>query len=146
MPRSANHPAQPYGALATLVAMAWVLPAQAADLTLLFPALKSGGQISVAIFQNAADWKARSRPAWAGVRPVQGEQVRLELDLPPGAYAVMAYQDRNSNGRLDTLPIGVPTEPYGFSNNARGNFGPPPWSAATFTLPPQGATQSLRLK
>lgn len=129
-----------------LVTMTWVQPGKAADLTLIFPGLKSEGQVSVAIFRTAADWKARSRPAWAGVRPAHGEQVRLELDLPPGAYGVMAYQDRNSNGRLDTLPIGVPTEPYGFSNNARGSFGPPQWAAASFTLPAQGATQSLRLK
>lgn len=121
-------------------------PARASDLTLVFPALQPGGQVSVAIFQSGADWKSRSRPAWAGIRRVEGQQLSLELDLPSGVYGVMAYHDRNSNGRLDTLPIGLPTEPYGFSNNARGTFGPPTWSAANFTLTPAGATQTLRLK
>ena len=27
-----------------------------------------------------------------------------------------------------------PTEPYGFSNNVRGSFGPPSFQAASFTL------------
>lgn len=142
-------PARSVGSIGPVVlsiAITWLQPAKAAELTLVFPTLKAGGQVSVAVFKTGADWKARARPAWTGSRPVQGEQLRLELNLPPGAYGVMAYQDRNSNGRLDTLPIGVPTEPYGFSNNARGTFGPPAWSAARFTLPPQGAIQSVRLR
>jgi uncharacterized protein (DUF2141 family) len=45
-------------------------------------------------------------------------------DLPAGDYAVTMYQDENDNGSIDKNAIGIPTEPYGFSNNG-GNFGPP---------------------
>ena len=45
--------------------------------------------------------------------------------LQPGRYAVQIVHDRNSNGRLDTNLIRIPTEPVGFSRNARGRFGPP---------------------
>ena len=64
----------------------------------------------------------------------------LVKDPAPGTYAIKAYHDRNGNGRLDTGAFGAPVEPYGFSNDARGTFGPPPFTAATFTLPAAGTT------
>jgi uncharacterized protein (DUF2141 family) len=45
-------------------------------------------------------------------------------DLPAGDYAVTLYQDENDNGQIDKDAIGIPSEPYGFSNNG-ANFGPP---------------------
>ncbi|MDV7400114.1 DUF2141 domain-containing protein, partial [Arthrospira platensis SPKY1] len=56
---------------------------------------------------------------------IQSTQVVVTLELPKGAYAVSAFHDINNNGKLDTNPFGIPKEPYGFSNNARGIFGPP---------------------
>jgi uncharacterized protein (DUF2141 family) len=55
-------------------------------------------------------------------------------DLEPGDYAVSAFHDKNNNGRLDTGFAGKPTEPYGFSNDARGRFGPPKFEQARFRL------------
>jgi uncharacterized protein (DUF2141 family) len=80
------------------------------------------------------------------MRTVSGVVLRLSRELPPGDYAVMAYHDRNASGRLDTLPVGLPTEPYGFSNNNRGMFGPPAWRAAAFRLAGPGARQVIRLR
>ena len=42
------------------------------------------------------------------------------------------FHDENNNGILDTNLFGLPTEPYGFSNNARGRFGPPSYDKAAF--------------
>ncbi|RYG12936.1 MAG: DUF2141 domain-containing protein, partial [Caulobacteraceae bacterium] len=84
---------------------------EAAELRLKFPALKSGGQVVYAVFDSKATWDARS-PARLGGRTPAGRNEVL-LDLPPGAYAVMAYHDRNGDERLNTLPVGLPTEPYG---------------------------------
>jgi len=36
---------------------------------------------------------------------------------------------------------GIPKEPYGFSNCARGSAGPPKFSAAVVTLNPDGITR-----
>ena len=38
-------------------------------------------------------------------------------DLKFGTYALAIYQDVNSNGKINKNFIGIPTEPYGFSNN-----------------------------
>ena len=53
-------------------------------------------------------------------------------DIPPGTYALAVIHDENSNGKLDLNWLGVPTEGYGFSNDATGVLGPPPFSAASF--------------
>ncbi len=45
--------------------------------------------------------------------------------LPFERLAIAAHHDRNDNGKLDKNALGIPTEPYGFSNNPRGMFGPP---------------------
>lgn len=39
--------------------------------------------------------------------------------------AVSVIHDENENGGLDTGVFGIPTEDYGFSNDAKGSFGPP---------------------
>jgi uncharacterized protein (DUF2141 family) len=54
--------------------------------------------------------------------------------LPAGNYAVSAYQDLNGNGKLDKNLVGIPSEPYGFSNNARPKFRAPNWDETRFEL------------
>jgi ABC-type glutathione transport system ATPase component len=46
-------------------------------------------------------------------------------DLAPGTYAVSAYQDLNGNQRLDANMVGMPTEPYGFSRDAKASSARP---------------------
>lgn len=101
---------------------------QSSDVQISFDAPDRSGEVVVAVFDSQAAWRARSDPIRTARIP-PNETMRL-ADLPRGRYGVMAFQDKNGNGRLDTLPIGLPTEPYGFSRNARGVFGPPAWSAA----------------
>ena len=45
--------------------------------------------------------------------------------LPAGTYAISLFQDENGNGKLDTAVFGIPTEKYGFSNDAQGVMGQP---------------------
>ena len=49
-----------------------------------------------------------------------GKQLVAQIkDLNFGTYALAIYQDVNSNGKIDKTIIGIPTEPYAFSNNYR---------------------------
>jgi uncharacterized protein (DUF2141 family) len=43
---------------------------------------------------------------------------------------VRAFADENGNGKLDTNLMGMPTERYGFSNDAKGNRAAPDFEAA----------------
>lgn len=42
--------------------------------------------------------------------------------LPKGNYAVAIYQDENNNDNCDKNFLGVPIEPYAFSNDFRPNY------------------------
>ncbi len=56
-----------------------------------------------------------------------GPEGTVVLDLgqhPAGTYAISVYYDINDNGKLDTGLFRIPKEKIGFSNNARGRFGP----------------------
>lgn len=46
-------------------------------------------------------------------------------DLQPGKYAFKYLHDENNNEEMDFNWMKIPQEGYGFSNNAKGAFGPP---------------------
>jgi uncharacterized protein (DUF2141 family) len=71
--------------------------------------------------------------------------VNLQFTLEKGEYAVAVSQDFNSNAILDKNLMGVPKEPYAFSNNARPKFRPPTFDEARFYLSEQGVTQNIKL-
>nr|MBX2858027.1 DUF2141 domain-containing protein [Cellvibrionaceae bacterium] len=52
----------------------------------------------------------------------------------PGKYAVTAFYDKNSNGKLDTNMLKIPKEMIGVSNNVKPKFGPPKWGDVSFDL------------
>jgi len=58
-----------------------------------------------------------------------------------GHYAFSVFQDVDEDGDLNTNLLTMPTEPYGFSNNARGAFGPAKFKDAAFTVPAEGEVQ-----
>jgi uncharacterized protein (DUF2141 family) len=63
-----------------------------------------------------------------------GEVVFTIQDVKPGSYTLAVFHDENLDEELNTTLVGLPKERYGFSNNARGTFGPPSLSAQTFVL------------
>ena len=44
------------------------------------------------------------------------------------------FADENGNGKLDTNPVGLPIERYGFSNDAKGNRGAPDFETAALSV------------
>jgi uncharacterized protein (DUF2141 family) len=66
--------------------------------------------------------------------------------LPPGTYAVAVYHDQNNNHAFDRNSLGLPTEGFGFSNDAPAHFGLPAFGAVRFTLPPGGRTIRVKMR
>jgi uncharacterized protein (DUF2141 family) len=78
---------------------------------------------------------------------VKGSDVTLHLKAPtPGEYAIRLFQDLKGTGKMAKNFLGIPTEPYAFSNNAKGSMGPPDFSAAAFEVTADGARQEVRLQ
>jgi len=55
-------------------------------------------------------------------------------DLKPGKYAFKFFHDENNDEKLNTNFMGIPKEGYGFSNNAKGSFGPPSFDKMIFQV------------
>ncbi len=98
--------------------------------------LRSGeGAVRIALFDSEDGFTERPL-RWVVVEAVH-PNVTWFTHLAPGTYALAVIHDRNGNERLDTGLFGIPREPYGFSNGARGLFGPPSFADAAFRV---GAT------
>ena len=117
-------------------------PVLAGDLTIEISGITPGrGQIYVAVYDRPETFPTAGQQRTGRIleASAQGLVVHFE-DLPPGEYAAVAFQDVNGNGKLDKNFLGMPKEPYGFSNSARGSAGPPKFSAAAVTLNPDSKT------
>lgn len=55
-------------------------------------------------------------------------------DLPKGEYAFILYHDINSDGKMNRKFIGIPKEPFGFSNNVRPKLAKPTFEECKFLL------------
>jgi uncharacterized protein (DUF2141 family) len=122
--------------LASAMLCAAAARAGAADLSVEIHALKPhGGPVVVALYRDPLDFPIPEKRL--AVQTSEGESNTARVvfhDIAPGRYAVAAFQDSNRNGKLDKNLFGVPTEPYGFSRDARGRMGPPSFEAAAFEV------------
>ncbi len=104
------------------------------------------GAVMVAVFDKADSFPRGTPLRTAMVDPITGKATLQFTDLPKGEYAVTAYLDENSNAKLDTNLFGIPAELYGFSRNARGLAGPPPFAQAAFSVEDGAQQQAFDLK
>lgn len=79
-------------------------------------------------------------------RIVAGSALCVFKDVPKGVYGISAFHDENQNGKLDTNFIGLPTEDYCASRDARGSFGPPSFSDAKFSYVGGSKRLTARMK
>ena len=107
---------------------------------------KDKGTVRVALFASEADFKA-DQPVAQQKAPAKkgGVTIRLE-DVTPGRYCIASFQDLNNNEEIDTNFVGVPKEPYGFSRNARGRFGPPDFNDMAFDVGEETQKLEIRLE
>jgi uncharacterized protein (DUF2141 family) len=131
--------------IAAMIA-AVIMPAGAADLTITVEGVASAdGQLMIALYDSAANFPAKSLRAMAVPAAAGTVQVQVR-DLAAGDYAFAVYHDANGNGKLDRNTVGIPTEDYGFSNNALGKRGAPAFEDARVALPAAGAATSISLR
>ncbi|MGZ2371338.1 DUF2141 domain-containing protein [Ancylomarina sp. YFZ004] len=91
------------------------------------------GKITVSIFNSEYSFLKDPFKTYEG--DIVNKELIVKFDnIPLGTYAISCYHDKNSNGKLDMNKIGMPKEPIGTSNNAKGQFGPPKFIDAKFIL------------
>lgn len=128
--------------------VAWQLAglAMAADLQVQVSTIKvQQGQVLVGVFKST-DTFLKQPLQKLGVK-ADGATARVTFkDLDPGDYAVSVHHDVNDNAKMDRNFVGIPSEPYGFSNDAMGTMGPPSFDQAKFKLTAEGQTLQIKLK
>jgi uncharacterized protein (DUF2141 family) len=102
------------------------------------------GYIRAALYPDGG-WS--QRPVNAVNIPVGPETVRFQMTAPaPGRYAVRLFHDVDGDGEMNANLMGIPTEPFGTSNDAPPRFGPPAFEDAVFEVGPDGAVQIITLQ
>ncbi len=80
---------------------------------------EAAGTITVDVHDDdpAKFLKSGGKLARIRVPAQQGETTFCVIVPEPGVYALALYHDRNGNTKLDKTWIGLPSEPFGLSNN-----------------------------
>lgn len=128
-----------YFLYAILISFNLVTASHASELVLTIDGFKSdNGYAMVALVNSQETYVARKGgpDAYKAVRIKikNGNAKSIFESLPHGEYAIKVFHDENNNQDLDTGFLGIPIEDYGFSNNAKGAFGPPGYDEAKFII------------
>lgn len=98
------------------------------------------GTVQIGLFNNSSDFPKKNREFITLALIVDSTFLVHTLPgLPYGDYSIAIYHDINDDGKCNRNWIGIPTEPYGFSNNVRVRFSAPSFEKTKFSL--QGNTE-----
>jgi uncharacterized protein (DUF2141 family) len=102
------------------------------------------GSISIALYKSDADFK-REKFSYVNRIPADSNGVFIFESIDYGNYGVAVYHDENDNLKLDRNFIGMPAEGYGFSNNVKGQFGPPGFKDTSVSMNQPETNLSIQL-
>ena len=77
------------------------------------------------------------------VKPEGKKELTIQVELTPGEWAVALSQDLNSNDKLDKNFLGIPTEPFAFSNNVKPRFAAPNFQECKFMVAGPGQVVTI---
>jgi len=101
------------------------------------------GQVLATLFNSEASYKD-DKPVRGQSVGVEGDIVTIKFEgLSAGEYGLKIFHDIDFNGTLNVNGFGIPSEPYAFSNNAKGMMGPAKWSAVKFMVSESGAIHTI---
>ena len=103
------------------------------------------GQLLVALYHITDEFLGET-PAFGWGMFISKKEELIRFDrVPYGKYAIAVIHDTDNDGQLSKNFIGIPTEGYGFSNNAKGNCGPPSFRDASFDFSDNYDTKVIAL-
>lgn len=112
-------------------------------ITVTIPTQSDEGTIRLGLYTEDVFMKAA--PTMSVEAPIKdGKAIAVFENVPEGTYALMLYQDKNNNKQMDFEPNGMPSEPYGSSNNVM-SMGPPSWMDTSFEVTNQPIEMEIRM-
>ena len=93
------------------------------------------GTVEIGIFNNANTFLEKGKEYKINSKVVTNNTVEFTFkDVPKGDYAISIYHDVNADKECNMNFIGIPKEPYGFSNNFRPKFVKPTFNDCKIEL------------
>ena len=93
------------------------------------------GTVEIGIFNNANTFLEKGKEYKVNSKVVTNNTVEFTFkDVPKGDYAISIYHDVNADKECNMNFIGIPKEPYGFSNNFRPKFAKPTFNDCKIEL------------
>jgi len=133
--------------LAPVVVMADSSPGNIGGIVLTITGFEDSKGIAKVALVNSKENYSEDKPYKGfNFEIIDNKVVQTIPNLPYGEYAIKVYHDENSNDELDTRIFGIPAERYGFSNNARGSFGPPDYEEAVFKVSSSSTRVEIEVK
>lgn len=107
--------------------------------------VKQNGILRVSFCTSENEWTENGKYIFK-FKVVEGEKNIFNItSIPKGSYAIALYQDINNNGELDTNFIGIPKEPYAFSNNKKPGLTVPGFDKCSFDFSEHNQRISITL-
>ncbi len=146
LPAMTYHRHLPRFALLVLLLSA-IRPAVAADLTIHVDEIRNDhGRVYVTLFNSASTWLDGKLSTQDDSVPAHPGQVSVTFhDVAPGRYAAVVFHDENGNTVMDYDLIGLPTEGFAFSNQARPFLSAPSFDRCAFEMGGQNAQISIKM-
>jgi uncharacterized protein (DUF2141 family) len=104
------------------------------------------GQAMVALYNSPQEYMSKDPYKGAVIKITANEELVRFENMPFGDYAIAAIHDMNDDGKLDKNLLGIPTEGYGFSNDAMAKYGPPEWMQASFVFDERDEAKVVNLE
>ena len=111
-------------------------------------AANNRGEMLMAIYDSPESFNDPSKAlARLTAVVIDGEAIfLLSQKALPEKFAIAVFHDENGDGVLDKNRLGIPSERYGFSRDARGMVGPPSFEEALMERPEMGAAISISIR
>ncbi len=111
-------------------------------------AANDSGSVMLALYGSAETFNDPEHAELIGSIEVEDDIAKwyIPAEELPDQIAIAAFHDENDDQMLNRNALGVPTERYGFSNNARGIVGPPRFEEAAIEGPFEDQTLNIVIR
>lgn len=119
----------------------------ATELTVLINNVTSSeGEIYISAWDSEAKWIEHTNAVSWTRSSAAAPYTTITLELPEGHYPFSIYHDIDGNQPMTYDNQGLPTEPWGLSNDATVKDGPPKWQDLVVTVEVDRLTIEITLR
>lgn len=111
-------------------------------------AANDNGNIKIAIYESEQSFRNPDLAFATNTLDIFNGEASWSVPISslPQSFSIAAYHDEDDDGQMNFNLFGIPTEAYGFSNNARELSGPPDFEDTLMERPEDAITLDLSLQ